>query len=139
MQSSTMGYKTIAIILSTRPHIAKKAKEALVNLKRDALNVPKGWLTFNGPSLLKGVEGEGEVFRAFDCDCPVQNKPGILFEQKERRTPHLTEAVEDFREGECDILQKMPWISAHESGTSSCTALLGQENRSYCQPSRLHG
>ena len=67
-------FRTDAIILSTRPHIAKKAKEALVNLKRDALNVPKGWLTFNGPSLLKGVEGEGEVFRAFDCDCPVQKQ-----------------------------------------------------------------
>ena len=77
-------FRTDAIILSSRAKVAKKAKEALVAFRRESLNAPSNWLTFNGSTLLEGGKGEGQVFRVFNCECTLQNKPGILFEPKSR-------------------------------------------------------
>ena len=65
-------FRTDAIIFGSRPAVAKKAKNALLNLTADTLNRPSGWFTFNGKALLEGSKGEGKIFRVFDCARPVQ-------------------------------------------------------------------
>ena len=90
-----------------------------MNVTRQTLNKPKAWL-FPQKTFIEHSAGEGEIFRVFNCDLPVQEKNGILFNQKPRATPHLLPPVEVFREGETDVVQ-MALQFTRESGISSCT------------------
>ena len=51
----------------TNVPMTKKAKQALLQATRETLHRPSSWLTFNGPSLVQGTSGEGQMFRVFDC------------------------------------------------------------------------
>merc|ERR1712185_19520 len=83
--------------------MTKKAKQALLQATRETLHRPRSWLTFNGPSLLQGTSGEGQMFRVFNCELPVQQQKSIIFDQRTRTVPHLLPAVQVFREGEIDV------------------------------------
>ena len=75
-------FRTDAIILQTPASMTKKAKQVLCNATRETLHQPSHWLNFNGPSLIKGTSGEGQMFRVFDCELPTQEKKGVIFDQK---------------------------------------------------------
>ena len=67
-------FRTDAIFLQTPIAVAKKAKRALLQATREALHRPSSWLTFNGPSLVQSTSGEGQMFRVFDCQLPVEQQ-----------------------------------------------------------------
>ena len=96
-------FRTDAIFLQTPIAVAKKAKRALLQATRETLHCPSSWLTFNGPSLVQGTSGEGQMFRVFNCQLPVEQQKSILFDQRTRTPPHLLPAVQVFREGETAI------------------------------------
>ena len=96
--------RTDAIILSTPKKKMQLAKQGLLSVTRETLNKPKAWF-FKRPTVMENSTGEGEIFRVFNCELPVQEKNGILFHQKPRRTPYLMPACEIFREGECDVTE----------------------------------
>ena len=96
--------RTDAIILSTPKRKMQLAKKGLVNVTRESLHKPKAWL-FPQKPVMEHSAGEGEIFRVFNCDLPVQEKNGILFNQKPRATPHLLPPVTVIREGEADVVQ----------------------------------
>ena len=96
-------FRTDAIFLQTPRHVTKKAKSALLNATRETLHRPSCWLTFNGPSLVQGTRGEGEMFRVFSCPLPTQQQKGIIFNQRVRTPPHLLPAVQVFREHETNV------------------------------------
>ena len=90
--------RTDAIILSTPKKKMQLAKQGLVNMTRETLCKPKAWFFKRGTPLEQSA-GQGEIFRVFNCELPVQEKNGILFDQKPRRRPHLLPPVQVFREG----------------------------------------
>ena len=71
-------FRTDAIFLQTPAAMTKKAKQALLQATRETLHRPRSWLTFNGPSLLQGTSGEGQMFRVFNCELPVQQQKSII-------------------------------------------------------------
>jgi len=96
--------RTDAIILSTPKRKMQLAKKGLVNVTRESLHKPKAWF-FPRETVLEESAGQGEIFRVFDCKLPVQEKNGVLFDQKPRHRPHLMPPCEIFREGECDVTE----------------------------------
>ena len=91
-------FRTDAIFLQTPAAMTKKAKRALLQATRETLHRPSSWLSFNGPSLMQGTSGEGDMLRVFNCELPVQQQKSIIFDQRTRSPPHLLPAVQVFRE-----------------------------------------
>ena len=73
--------RTDAIILSTPKKKMQLAKQGLVNVTRETLCKPKAWF-FKRDTPLEQSAGQGQIFRVFNCELPVQEKNGILFDQK---------------------------------------------------------
>ena len=65
--------RTDAIILSTPKKKMQLAKQGLVNVTRETLCKPKAWL-FKRDTVLEQSAGQGEIFRVFNCELPVQEK-----------------------------------------------------------------
>ena len=65
--------RTDAIILSTPKKKMQLAKQGLVNVTRETLCKPKAWF-FKRPTVMESSAGEGEIFRVFNCELPVQEK-----------------------------------------------------------------
>ena len=90
------AFRTDAIIVHSTRKQAKKAKEVLLDCRRDALHRAAPRLF--GERLARETPGQGDLFRVFNCKSPPQHRDGSLLDLQ-RRTPHVLPEVIVINEG----------------------------------------